>query len=94
MKLIKTTFKCILTWFAVLGVFVLLSAGYLSLRFKDAVKMAKPDYKYVIVPDDQKNVNRYMIEKEKHSLAIFIASLVISQTAVVLTNVQKKAVNL
>jgi hypothetical protein len=35
-----------------------------------------------------------MIEKEKHSLAVFIASLVISQTAVVLTNVQKKAVNL
>lgn len=93
MKLIKTTLSCILTWLAVLGILILLSSAFLRLRFKEAVKMAKPDYEYVIRPDDQRNVNRYNIEKEKHSLAVFIASLVISQTAVVLSYSQKRTVH-
>jgi len=89
MKLITITLKCILTWLSVLGILLLLSSAGLRLRFNEAVKMAKPDYEYVIRPDDQKKVNRYIIEREKYALSAFIASLVISQIAVILASTQK-----
>jgi Ca2+/Na+ antiporter len=91
MKLLTTALKCLLTWLTVLVILLLLSSAFLRLRFKEAVKMTKPDYEYVIQPKDQKNVNRYIVLKEKYTIASFIASLIILPSAVALSKTELRA---
>ena len=97
MKILLTTLQSLFAWFIVTIVTTLLAILFVNSQHKDAVNYLKPVKHSVNRPIvrtiDTHVLERYREDKSKYIQFALITSLVISQTAVIISHRQKQISN-